>query len=73
MTTPFERADRAELLRERHLNLQAPIRLTHALFPTLQRAQGQVISVVSLGSMIPLGQSAGYSGEVRGCTDSCWR
>ncbi|GAA0969176.1 SDR family oxidoreductase [Actinocorallia libanotica] len=61
VTTPFERAERSDILREQHLNLQAPILLTHALFPALQRASGQLISVVSLGSMLPLAESPGYS------------
>lgn len=61
VTTPFEKASRAELVREHRLNLEAPILLTHALFPALQAAQGQVISVASLGALLPLAQSPGYS------------
>lgn len=61
VTTPFERATREELLREQQVNLQAPLLLTHALFPLLQRSGGHVVSVVSLGSMLPLAQSPGYS------------
>lgn len=61
VTTPFEEATREELLREQRVNLEAPILLTHALFAALQAARGQVVSVVSLGSMLPLAQSPGYS------------
>ena len=59
VTTPFERASRAEVLREQQVNLQAPLLLTHALYPLLQACGGHVVSVVSLGSMLPLAQSPG--------------
>ncbi|MEO3783929.1 SDR family oxidoreductase [Actinocorallia sp. B10E7] len=61
VTTPFEEATAQELLREQQLNLQAPMLLTRALFPLLQEARGQVVSVVSLGALLPLAQSPGYS------------
>lgn len=61
VTTPFEHATPQELLREQQVNLQAPLLLTRALFPLLQAASGHVVSVVSLGSMLPLAQSPGYS------------
>ncbi|GAA2735598.1 SDR family oxidoreductase [Actinocorallia aurantiaca] len=61
VTTPFEEASAQELLREQQLNLQAPMLLTRALFPLLREARGQVISVVSLGALLPLAQSPGYS------------
>lgn len=61
VTTPFEHATPAQLLREQQVNLQAPLLLTRALFPLLQDVSGHVVSVVSLGSMLPLAQSPGYS------------
>lgn len=61
VTTPFEQASREQVLREQQVNLQAPLLLTHALYPLLQQSKGHVVSVVSLGSMLPLAQSPGYS------------
>jgi short-subunit dehydrogenase len=40
--------------------------LTRALYPALRRARGQIISVVSLGAMLPLAESAGYSASKAG-------
>lgn len=61
VTTPFEAADPEHLRRELNVNLTAPLLLTRALYPLLQADRGQVISVVSLGSMLPLGESPGYN------------
>lgn len=61
VTTPFETAPPETLLRELNVNLTAPLLLTRALFPLLQTRRGQVISVVSLGAMLPLRESPGYN------------
>ncbi|TJY55925.1 SDR family oxidoreductase [Sinimarinibacterium sp. CAU 1509] len=61
ITDPFETMTTARVRREVDVNLLAPMLLTHALFPLLQAARGQVISVVSLGSMLPLAESPGYA------------
>jgi NAD(P)-dependent dehydrogenase (short-subunit alcohol dehydrogenase family) len=62
VTEPFETAAPAVLRREIEVNLLAPMLLTRTLFPLLQKAgDGRVISVVSLGSILPLGESPGYS------------
>lgn len=61
VTMPFEQASPELLRREVDVNLLAPMLLTRALFPLLQASAGQVITVVSLGSMLPLMESPGYS------------
>lgn len=61
VTTPFETAPAEALRRELDVNLTAPLLLTRALFPLLQASRGQVISVVSLGAMLPLRESPGYN------------
>jgi len=61
ITDPFETMATAQVRREVDVNLLAPMLLTHALFPLLQAQRGQVISVVSLGSMLPLAESPGYA------------
>ena len=61
VTTPFEHASPDQLTRELRVNLETPILLTRALFPMLQERRGHVVSVVSLGGLLPLAQSPGYS------------
>lgn len=61
ITVPFEQLTPAQVRREVEVNALAPMMLTHALFPMLQAQRGQVISVVSLGSMLPLAESPGYA------------
>jgi short-subunit dehydrogenase len=62
VTEPFETAAPALLRREIEVNLLAPMLLTRTLFPLLQKSgDGRVISVVSLGSILPLAESPGYS------------
>lgn len=61
VTTPFERLTDAEADREMAVNLLAPVHLTRALYPTLQRSQGHVVAIVSIGGMLPLAESPGYS------------
>ncbi len=61
ITDAFETMTTAQVRREVDVNLLAPMLLTHALFPLLQARRGQVISVVSLGSMLPLAESPGYA------------
>jgi short-subunit dehydrogenase len=66
VTRPFEEVTPEESRREQQINLQAPMQLSHALYPALRRASGQIVSVVSLGSMMPLAESAGYSASKSG-------
>ncbi|WP_348674823.1 SDR family oxidoreductase [uncultured Abyssibacter sp.] len=61
VTEAFEQAPLAPFEQEVTLNLLAPMRLIHALFPLLQESGGQVISVVSLGGQLPLKECPGYS------------
>jgi short-subunit dehydrogenase len=61
VTTPFERVTDAEIQREVGVNLLAPMLLTRALFPALRASRGHVVGVASLGSMLPMGESPGYS------------
>lgn len=61
ITDPFEQMTPATVRREVEVNQLAPMLLTHALFGLLQARHGQVISVVSLGSMLPLAESPGYA------------
>lgn len=61
VTTPFERVSDAEIQREVSVNLVAPMLLTRALFPALQASRGHVVAVASLGSILPMGESPGYS------------
>ncbi len=42
------------------LNLETPIRLTHRLFPWLNRAQGQVVFVSSVATAVPTPEYAVY-------------
>jgi NAD(P)-dependent dehydrogenase (short-subunit alcohol dehydrogenase family) len=66
LTGPIEDADPGEIRREQLINLQAPMLLTRALLPQLKQVRGQVISVASLASMLPLAQSPGYSATKAG-------
>ncbi len=61
VTTPFESVDPDELDREMSVNYGAPLRLTRALYPALARRGGQVVAVASLGALVPLAESPGYS------------
>jgi short-subunit dehydrogenase len=66
VTRPFEQVTSAESRREQLVNLQAPMQLSRALYPALRRASGRIVSVVSLGAMMPLAESAGYSASKAG-------
>ncbi|CAM2881980.1 SDR family oxidoreductase [Prescottella defluvii] len=61
VTTPFERVTEDEVDRELGVNLLAPVQLTRALYPTLQVSRGHIVAVVSIGGMLPLAESPGYS------------
>lgn len=61
VTTPFEKVTDAEVDREFGVNLLAPVHLTRALYPALQESGGHVVAIVSIGGMLPLGESPGYS------------
>ncbi|XVA03800.1 SDR family NAD(P)-dependent oxidoreductase [Prescottella equi] len=61
VTTPFERVTDVEMDRELGVNLLAPVHLTRALYPALQDSQGHVVAIVSIGGMLPLAESPGYS------------
>ncbi|MCA1008416.1 SDR family oxidoreductase [Rhodococcus hoagii] len=61
VTTPFERVTDAEMDRELGVNLLAPVHLTRALYPALQDSRGHVVAIVSIGGMLPLAESPGYS------------
>jgi len=61
VTTPFEAVTDAEIDRELGVNLLAPVHLTRALYPALQESRGHVVAIVSIGGMLPLGESPGYS------------
>jgi NAD(P)-dependent dehydrogenase (short-subunit alcohol dehydrogenase family) len=66
VTRPFEQVTPAESDREQVINLHAPMQLSRALYPALQRVSGRIVSVVSLGAMMPLAESAGYSASKAG-------
>lgn len=61
-TQPFEQRSAESIQRELDVNLVAPLMLTRALLPELQRAgDGRVISIVSLGGVFPLPETTVYS------------
>lgn len=61
-TQPFEQRSLASIRGEFHINLLAPVLLTHSLLPQLRQAQdGRVISIVSLGGIFPLPETSVYS------------
>jgi 2-dehydro-3-deoxy-L-rhamnonate dehydrogenase (NAD+) len=61
-TQPFEQRSQASIRGEFHINLLAPVLLTHSLLPQLRLAvDGRVISVVSLGGIFPLPETSVYS------------
>ncbi|WP_433193003.1 SDR family NAD(P)-dependent oxidoreductase [Nocardia sp. CA-107356] len=62
----IELADPAVIRREQLINLHAPILLTHALLPLLRQSRGQIISVASLASMLPLAESPVYCASKAG-------
>ncbi|MFI7128751.1 SDR family NAD(P)-dependent oxidoreductase [Nonomuraea sp. NPDC050153] len=66
VTRPFEQVTAEEARREQLINLQAPMQLSRALYPALRRVPGRIVSVVSLGAMMPLAESAGYSASKAG-------
>jgi NAD(P)-dependent dehydrogenase (short-subunit alcohol dehydrogenase family) len=66
VTRPFEQVTPEECRREQFVNLQAPMLLSRALYPALRRTRGRIISVVSLGSMMPLAESPGYCASKAG-------
>ncbi len=59
--------------RELGVNLLAPVHLTRALYPALQDSQGHVIAIVSIGGMLPLAESPGYSASKFGLRGFCSR
>ncbi|RVW08780.1 SDR family oxidoreductase [Prescottella agglutinans] len=61
VTTPFEKVTDAEVDHELGVNLLAPVHLTRALYPALQKSRGHVVAIVSIGGLLPLGESPGYS------------
>ncbi|WP_433613042.1 SDR family NAD(P)-dependent oxidoreductase [Prescottella agglutinans] len=61
VTTPFEQVTDAEVDRELGVNLLAPVHLTRGLYPALLESRGHVVAIVSIGGMLPLGESPGYS------------
>lgn len=63
VTTPFEQASLELVRKELDINLTAPLLLTRALFPLLQASTGQVITIASLGGMLPLAESPVYNGS----------
>lgn len=66
VTTPLTEITPEESRREQTINLQAPMDLSRRLYPLLAASRGQIIAVVSLGSMMPLAESAGYSASKAG-------
>ena len=61
-TQPFEQRSLASIRGEFHINLLAPVVLTHSLLPQLrQAADARVISIVSLGGIFPLPETSVYS------------
>jgi NAD(P)-dependent dehydrogenase (short-subunit alcohol dehydrogenase family) len=66
VTKPFEEVTARESRREQLVNLQAPMQLSRTLYPALRTARGRIVSVVSLGAMLPLAESAGYSASKAG-------
>lgn len=65
-TTPIGQVRPEQVLREQAINLQAPILLSLALLPALKASAGQIVSVVSLASMLPLATSPGYCASKAG-------
>lgn len=66
VTTPFEQVSDHESHREQLVNLHAPMHLSRALYPALRAARGRIVSVVSMGAMLPLAETAGYSAAKAG-------
>lgn len=66
VTGPIEFTDPAMIGREQLVNLHAPMLLTHALLPLLRESRGQIITVASLGSMMPLAECPGYCASKAG-------
>ncbi|MES9539442.1 MULTISPECIES: SDR family oxidoreductase [unclassified Actinomadura] len=66
VTRPFEEVTVEDSRREQLINLQAPMQLSRALYPALRRVPGRIVSVVSLGAMMPLAESAGYCASKAG-------
>ncbi|WP_229796247.1 SDR family NAD(P)-dependent oxidoreductase, partial [Saccharothrix coeruleofusca] len=66
VTRPFEEVTAEQSRREQLVNLQAPMQLSRALYPALRAARGRIVSVGSLGALMPLAESAGYSASKAG-------
>lgn len=66
VTAPLAEITPEESRREQLVNLQAPMDLSRALYPHLTASRGRIVSVVSLGAMMPLAESAGYSASKAG-------
>ena len=66
VTGPVGLAEPEKLRQEQSVNLLGPIILTQALYPKLQQVGGQVITIASLASMLPLAESPGYSASKAG-------
>ncbi len=61
-SAPFETRPIESIKQEIHLNMLAPLELTQAMLPLLQRAaDGRVISIVSLGGLFPMPETCVYS------------
>nr|WP_315430915.1 SDR family oxidoreductase [uncultured Albidiferax sp.] len=61
-TQPFEARSIASIQHELNVNLMVPLVLTHNLLPQLcQATDGRVISIVSLGGLFPMPETAVYS------------
>jgi short-subunit dehydrogenase len=61
VTQPFEEVSASTLRREQEVNLLAPLLLTNTLFPLLSASKGQVVTLCSLGGLLPLAECPGYS------------
>ncbi|MGC7101757.1 SDR family NAD(P)-dependent oxidoreductase [Amycolatopsis lurida] len=66
VTSAFEHVADELSRQEQLVNLHAPMQLSRALYPALRAARGRIVSVVSLGAMMPLAESAGYSASKAG-------
>jgi len=61
VTGNFEDVSLGLLRREQEVNLYAPLMLTHKLFPVLRESGGHVVTICSIGGILPLAESPGYS------------
>jgi short-subunit dehydrogenase len=66
-TGPTTQVDLANAWKLMHLNLFAPIRLTHAVLPAmLARKSGAIINVASMAAVTPIATQSWYSGSKGG-------